>query len=336
MLDGTILSLKHIPLIFKHTNIDFTFVHIHLKLFFIIRNMNVGLLYLLDRMENYCNDEFSFLWKSEYQVRLELNAYKIYETKGDNYPYDKVGYCVTTFEAWLTRYPKFMFYFEDLNLDCNKGHLEFYIGDFSDTRVKGLETDICGADKPQGVYTVDERYFRIKYFPKRSHYSSDIFSIIITTYGPEGTCPSYAHVCANSRCIDDNLVCNGNKSCGDNSGCELSTGAIVGIVIGSLVGLALLVSVVVWCIYSSIRSGNTFGPAQSTPVTYSGYTPQVCNQPMYGVNQGSPYNPRQSPYPLATAPSSATTDPSQQGIIRPVYDINEGTNYHNDQTHTLL
>ncbi|XP_053378599.1 uncharacterized protein LOC123527534 [Mercenaria mercenaria] len=218
-------------------------------------------------MENYCNDEFSFIWKTEYQVRLKLNDNNIYEKKESYYPYNRPRYCETTFEAWITRYPKFMFYFEELDLDCDKGHLEFYIGKSTDTRLPGLDRDICGADKPQGVYTVDKRYFRIKYVPKRSQYINDIFSIIITTYGPEDTCPSYAHVCANSRCKDDDLVCNGNNSCGDNSGCDLSTAAIVGIVIGGLVGLALLVSVVVCCICCTRRSGNTPGTVQNTPAT---------------------------------------------------------------------
>ncbi|XP_045162986.2 uncharacterized protein LOC123527533 [Mercenaria mercenaria] len=277
-------------------------------------------------MENYCGKEFTFILKDEYQIKLELD---------DDYIYQRRGSCETRFEAWYSTYSKLMFYFEDLDLDCDKGHLEFYTEKSGDIRVPGLERDICGYDKPQGVFTVDTRYFRIKYVPKRSQYINDIFSIIITIYG-DGYCPSYAHECANSRCIDEDLACNGHDSCGDGSGCDLGTGAVVGIVIGSLTGLALIVSLVVCCICCTRRSGQTPGVVQNTAnpaVTYSGQNQQTFSQPMYGVNQGLPYNPSQSPYPLSTAPSIPQTASNQPGYSHPVYDVNQGTQYPTNQAY---
>ena len=48
----------------------------------------------------------------------------------------------------------------------------------------GLSYKVCGKrSKPEGVFTVDSRHFRIKYVPKRSQYIPKIFSIIITSYG---------------------------------------------------------------------------------------------------------------------------------------------------------
>ncbi|XP_045192758.2 uncharacterized protein LOC123549046 [Mercenaria mercenaria] len=277
-------------------------------------------------MENYCGEEFSFILKDEYQIKFDLDDMYIYDN-ADDYTYRR-GYCETKFEAWYTTYSKLMFYFEDLDLDCDKGHLEFYTDDSGYIRVPGLESDICGYDKPHGVFTVDTRYFRIKYVPKSSQYISDIFSIIITIYG-DGYCPSYAHECANSRCIDDDLACNGYDSCGDGSGCDLGTGAIVGIVIGSLTGLALIVSVVICCICCTRRSGQTPGVVQNTanPAVTLAPNQQLYSQPMYGVNQGSPYNPSQFPYPLATA-----TPSNQPGYSHPIYDVNQGTQYPTNQT----
>ncbi|XP_045168991.1 uncharacterized protein LOC123531802 [Mercenaria mercenaria] len=285
-------------------------------------------------MENYCGKEFSFILKDEYQIKLELNDMYIYDNT-DDYTYPRRGYCETKFEAWYSTYSNLMFYFEDLDLDCDKGHLEFYTDDSGYIRVPGLERDICGYDKPQGVFTVDKRYIRIKYVPKSSQYISDIFSIIITIYG-DGYCPSYAHECANSRCIDEDLACNGYDSCGDGSGCDLSTGTIVGIVIGSLTGFALIVSVIVCCICCKRRSGQTPGMVQNTAnpaVTYSTPNQHTYSQPMYGVNQGSPYNPSQSPYPLATAPNLQPTAPNLPDYSHPMNDVSQGTHYPTNQAY---
>ena len=48
----------------------------------------------------------------------------------------------------------------------------------------GLSYKVCGKRrKPEGVFTVDSRYLRIKYVPKRSQLIHEIFTIIITSYG---------------------------------------------------------------------------------------------------------------------------------------------------------
>lgn len=57
---------------------------------------------------------------------------------------------------------------------------------------------------------------------------------------------SYEYNCGNGRCIDDSLSCNGYKSCGDGNSCHwLSSGAVAGIVIGALAGMALVVTLIV-------------------------------------------------------------------------------------------
>ena len=94
-----------------------------------------------DDMENYCSSELSFIWETIYQAKLELSDNFIYDRKSSYYPYQRLGYCEITLEAWITRYPKFMFYFDDLDLDCDKGHLEFYTGSYSGT---GNNTRVSG------------------------------------------------------------------------------------------------------------------------------------------------------------------------------------------------
>ena len=81
-------------------------------------------------------------------------------------------------------------------------------------------------------------------------------------YVTESSCPTYGHVCKNSRCIDDDVACNGYNSCGDDSGCDLGTAAIVGIVIGGIIGLGMIISLVVCCFCCQKRSGHRPGTVQ--------------------------------------------------------------------------
>lgn len=245
----------------------------------LIRTGACGMYY----MENYCEKTFSFIWNSENQIQLELNDDGIYNAS----PY--IHTCESTFEAWYTTYPKLMFYFEHLNLDCDEGHLEFFREESGQRRVSGLESNICG-NKPQEVFAVDSRYFRIKYVPKKRQHISNVFSIIITAYSED--CPSYAYQCDNSRCIDMDIRCNGYDSCGDGSGCDLETGVIIGIVVGSVAGLAFIVSLIICCICCARKSGKTPGTVQNqvaTPAAYTFSVQQGYSQPVYSVNQGSPY-----------------------------------------------
>ncbi|XP_060580226.1 uncharacterized protein LOC132737014 [Ruditapes philippinarum] len=240
-------------------------------------------------MEFYCDEEFSFILKDEQQIELKMDDNYIYDRRNSIYSTrrtDKV--CETKFEAWYSYYSYFMIYFDDLDLDCSDGHLEFYSGESGQSRVNGLEADICGSSKPDGVYTIKDRYFRIRYVPKRRQYITDIFTVVITAYGT-GYCPSYGHTCSNGRCIDDDIVCNGYNSCGDNSSCDLSTGAIIGIAVGGVAGLAIVVSAIICCVCcakrTGMRQGTTVQNTGAPVVVYSAQNQNRFSQPMYGVNQ---------------------------------------------------
>lgn len=69
----------------------------------------------------------------------------------------------------------------------------------------------------------------------------DTFCIDKTLFQSTSTCENNEFRCTNGFCIDNRLVCNGYNNCGnrdDQVTCDvlvLTAGAIVGIVIGSLV-----------------------------------------------------------------------------------------------------
>lgn len=76
-------------------------------------------------------------------------------------------------------------------------------------------------------------------------------------------CPSSAFECDNSRCIDNVIECNGYDSCGDGSVCDRSTAAaVIGVIVGSLVGLALVITAIMCCVCCMRKSGKSPGIVQ--------------------------------------------------------------------------
>lgn len=83
-------------------------------------------------MENYCGKQLSMEHLPTYQMELELNVDEWFWLKNGG-----MHTCEITLAAWNSIYPKIMIHFDDLNLDCKKGHLEFYDGPTNKTRVTG-------------------------------------------------------------------------------------------------------------------------------------------------------------------------------------------------------
>ncbi|XP_060553006.1 uncharacterized protein LOC132714219 isoform X2 [Ruditapes philippinarum] len=228
------------------------------------------------RMEDYCSNEISFIAYTVYQTQLQLTDNNLFEKRNPNHPYDRLGYCETTVKGWYTSFNKLMFYFEDINLDCDKGHLEFYAGERSFARI-------------------------------------------------EESCPSYGHECDNSRCIDKQLVCNGYDSCGDGSGCVTRTRSVTGIVIGITVGVVLVICLFVCCLYFIRRSNGAADTVQNTSSTVQTATyvnHESSSQPL----SGSIVPPIMTTDPIAAQNHVTNQDNYQQGSIRPIYGLNEGTN----------
>ncbi|XP_060586295.1 uncharacterized protein LOC132742032 [Ruditapes philippinarum] len=204
-------------------------------------------------MEEHCDTMIHMIMDSVYQIRLQLDDIYIQSRQSA-----RPATCQTEIEPWYT-WPNLMFYFEDLDLDCEFGYLQFFQVTTNSTRVKGLEANICGDAKPKGIFVLDkERYLQVRYVAKRNQYIEGAFSIIITSYTEE-PCPDHSFKCDNSRCIDREIRCDGYDSCGDGSGCrfDLSSAAIAAIIICSLVGLFVLISTaicVVCCVKKSRKS----------------------------------------------------------------------------------
>ncbi|XP_060600493.1 uncharacterized protein LOC132753942 isoform X2 [Ruditapes philippinarum] len=289
-------------------------------------------------MEDFCNQELRLPLQWIYQTKLQLTDDDLFEKPDSDYPYNRLGYCETIIETWYYSFTRLMFYFEDLDLDCDKGHLEFYVGENSDDRIKGLEDDICGKSKPAGVFKVNSRYIRIKYVPVESQLISNVFSIIVTSFGydSDGSCPSYGYVCDNSLCIEENIRCNGFDSCGDGSGCDLTGAALIGVVIGGIVGVLLIISIIVSFVCCFIHRKDTAGTLQNTAATTQAvtYESQAAScQPMIEMNQGSTFPTNTTTYPVDSQADVANRDIDQQVNYRAsMIDFKEGTNFQYHQT----
>lgn len=239
-------------------------------------------------MESYCNKEISMTSQAD----LELDDEHIYDRRWF-FSNRKKSECETKVRAWYSPYNKIMFYFENLDLRCDEGHLEFHVGQSGYMRVPGLERNLCGESKPTQVFTVNDRYMRIKYVSKKPQSKHDVFSIIMTSYS-DGTCHRYSYKCDNSRCIDRNIVCNDYDSCGDGSGCtQQKTSIIIGASVGSLVVAGIIVTVVVRFVCCKRKQRETSSNLQQTPntmrVAYTAPVNECFSQLTYGDNYGRSY-----------------------------------------------
>lgn len=200
-------------------------------------------------MEDYCSKELNMIVSSFYQAAISLNtnnffSYKFWEDSNSNE-------CKLTVKAWYT-YDYIGFYFDSLNLPCDDGYLVFY----DDDRIMNGLDKVCNDYPHDGQYVATSRSLKIKYVgvsSKRLH-SREVMKLIVTSFH-EGVCASYAYKCDSGRCINDDIVCNGYNSCGDGDNCRLSSGALAGIIVGSLAGATAIVIIVVM-VYCCRRKRN--------------------------------------------------------------------------------
>lgn len=84
-------------------------------------------------MNVYCRRSLSLHQKSEDQIKLVLDDDGVYKKD----IFNRTLACETDIETLYEIYPKLMFYFEDLNLDCDNGYLRFYEGISGEMLVRG-------------------------------------------------------------------------------------------------------------------------------------------------------------------------------------------------------
>ncbi|KAK3598882.1 hypothetical protein CHS0354_036185 [Potamilus streckersoni] len=200
-------------------------------------------------MADHCGDEISMILEDVYLGRL-LVAHPFSDNNLD---------CVVIIESWSFN-PYITFHFEEVvfeSLDCTDSYVTFQDGKNEvSTSVAGLQITMCGRNKTtSGIYSTTNRYLRIHY---RGNPNRSKFSIIFNCYDV-GSCDSFEYKCDNGWCINNDLNCNGYNPCGDNSDCQmkLSTGAVIGIVIGCIVLVGLTISMVI-CIYCCMHRKQGF------------------------------------------------------------------------------
>lgn len=86
-------------------------------------------------MNRYCTSELSLEKNHLHQLRLEFNDEGIYGTSLSVFA--PPGVCEATIEGRYASFPKLMFYFEYLDLECENGYLQFFDGLNGTTKVPG-------------------------------------------------------------------------------------------------------------------------------------------------------------------------------------------------------
>ncbi|KAK3576103.1 hypothetical protein CHS0354_032228 [Potamilus streckersoni] len=214
------------------------------------------------RMEENCQGEISMILGTFHSGKLVFHS-------------DGMSNCSVTIETWYSD-PYIQFYFEDFDVgtdDCLTNKLMMKDGNsVYAPQIIGLGSKLCGSEKPDDVYRTFTRYLRIEYETKRYYPGTPVhFSIIFNAFDV-GICESWETRCNNGHCIQDEMNCNGYNPCGDHSDCKLPVGSIVGIVIGSLAGLAILLTVIVVsiCCYRR-RKFRNLPPHCPVPNVATGY-----------------------------------------------------------------
>ncbi|KAL4234106.1 Suppressor of tumorigenicity 14 protein [Mactra antiquata] len=169
-----------------------------------------------------------------------------------------IGDCNVTMVTRMG-YNRLNFYFDQFDLGkrhihCEHSYLTVYDGADTDTSppINGLDHE-CGSKRPRDVYASTGRFLTFRYYNNESSTFTKSMDLIFTAFH-KGYCYSYEYSCSNGHCIDDSVNCNGFNPCGDNSDCRLSTGAVIGIVLGSLFGACVLVALTCVIIRNRKRS----------------------------------------------------------------------------------
>ncbi|KAL3860799.1 hypothetical protein ACJMK2_010866 [Sinanodonta woodiana] len=248
-------------------------------------------------INDYCGKEISMIRKHIYTGKLLVASSD----------FDNFIDCVVIIESWYFN-PYIAFHFEQASFDasdCVDSYVTFQDGnEESSPSVEGMTSTTCGRNKTTKVFSTTSRYLRIHYRGNPSKYH---FSIIFNCF-EKGPCDSYEYECDSGWCINDELKCNGFNPCGDHSDChlKLSSGAVVGIIVGCIFFVGIAVSVTI-CIYCCLRKKKGF----------AGTVTCVSNQPVVL------YSP-DGQHPMTTMGTSQTNNHSLQTTSQ--------TNNHSLQT----
>ncbi|KAH3771223.1 uncharacterized protein LOC127844246 isoform X1 [Dreissena polymorpha] len=181
--------------------------------------------------------------------------------------------------ATTSQFPNMMLYFERFSVGCIYGTVT--IRNKYGEPSSGLPESLCGYVSSSKVYTHNGDV-KIKYVSKNGWtYAS--FSLIATLYSDSSTCGRWDHVCANGRCIDQDLKCNGYNSCGDNSGCsdDNNESSVSGVSIGVGISVGVIVLVIATVTIICCRRRSIGIPTQQPQPTAPGM------QVVYAVHANS-------------------------------------------------
>ncbi|XP_045191419.2 low-density lipoprotein receptor-related protein 3-like [Mercenaria mercenaria] len=153
---------------------------------------------------------------------------------------------------FVITFKKMSLYRKTSNL-CQRSRLDLYNG--ASTHPLDQISDaagLCGTTTDHVAYETDTNFLTMKYATVNLPYGQwQNFESVITPfhYGP---CAADEFRCSNKKCIKNNMKCDSYNNCGDDSDelecvIALTIAAIIGIVIGCIVFVAIVASVIVCC-----------------------------------------------------------------------------------------
>ncbi|KAL3856486.1 hypothetical protein ACJMK2_011237 [Sinanodonta woodiana] len=184
-------------------------------------------------MANRCGQSLNMSYYGIDQGRLQLTAHSSYESMT----------CTLTIVT-PPMYDRLMIFFENVeirnSISCSDDSLQLFDGpNIYNPRLSGLDFKICGYSKPGEVYKTKDNTLTLLFTSSSGSLVDSGFDAVFTAYHLGG-CYNNEFECSNDRCIASYLTCNGYNSCGDDSYCTISGGAIAGIVIGCFVFICIM------------------------------------------------------------------------------------------------
>ncbi|KAH3775822.1 low-density lipoprotein receptor-related protein 12-like isoform X1 [Dreissena polymorpha] len=204
-------------------------------------------------MDDLCGHSIDMGTSGLESVRLHLTNFQYYHSSMD---------CVLRVRVPVDKRLQVRFLANSIvnSVNCTQDFLSILDGNEPTGQpLRDLDPRVCWSSilKSSYVTSGDQAHFR---FVSDAQDTSEGFRLLLTAFreDPKQTCYDSEFQCrSNRRCISASLTCDNYEDCTDGSDeCGLSTGAIIGIAIGTVVGVIIIICIIACCCCHRRRKRN--------------------------------------------------------------------------------